>query len=374
MVISVILGVFSLFYAAIIFFLCKGWKALPINSPQVSAFSTTVSILIAARNEEENIGKTLQDILLQNYPKELIEVIVVDDHSSDGTAEVIRSYESEGVRLIQLRENEALNSYKKLAITQAVKKSCGELLVATDADCRMGVNWLSTIVSAYETSNPKLISAPVVYHKERNLFERLQTLEFLFLIGLGAAGIGNRTPSTCNGANLAYRREVFDELDGFKGIDQVASGDDELFLHKVAERYPDEIMFCKSYEAIVYTKPKESLKSFLNQRKRWASKSLHYKNKTIVGLGVSIWLFNVTLLLNSLLAIFIPQLWIGTFIAVSCKLLSELCFMAPLCGFARRKSLLWLLPVLTCIHVIYMTVIGVIGNSGRYDWKGRSVN
>jgi cellulose synthase/poly-beta-1,6-N-acetylglucosamine synthase-like glycosyltransferase len=91
----------------------------------------------------------------------------------------------------------------------------------------------------------------VVFFEEKSYFERLQTLEFLYLIGLGAATIGNKKPSTCNGANLAYTKEVFEELKGFQGIDDLASGDDELFLHKVAAKYPDKIGFCKSFDALV---------------------------------------------------------------------------------------------------------------------------
>src|SRR5690606_7532453 len=124
----------------------------------------------------------------------------------------------------------------------------------------------------------------------------LQKLEFLYLIGRGAAEIGNKQPATCNGANLAYRRDIFYELGGFNGIDQLASGDDELFLHKVAARYRQRIGFCKSRDAIVYTDAKRNLREFISQRKRWASKSTHYRNKAIVALGVAIWVFNALLL------------------------------------------------------------------------------
>src|SRR5690606_33704038 len=126
------------------------------------------------------------------------------------------------------------------------------------------------MVSIYEQRGSYLISGPVVYHHDKTLFERLQTLEFLYLIGLGAAGIGRKNASTCNGANLAYRRDIFFEVGGFKDIDDLASGDDELFLHKVAAKYPDKIDFCKLEDAIVYTEAKANLQAFIDQRKRWA--------------------------------------------------------------------------------------------------------
>ena len=224
-----------------------------------------VSILIAARNEEDKIAFTIEDILRQDYPRNLVELIVIDDHSTDRTAEIIARYAGKGVKLIRLNEDKPLNSYKKKAISEAIQIAAGELIVTTDADCRMNTAWLSTIVAYFETNNLKLISSPVVFYEEKSFFERLQTLEFLYLIGLGAATIGNKTPSTCNGANLAYRKDVFHELKGFQGIDDLASGDDELFLHKVASKYPDDIGFCKSNDALVFTHAKPSLKEFISQ-------------------------------------------------------------------------------------------------------------
>src|SRR5581483_2996565 len=128
----------------------------------------------------------------------------------------------------------------------------------------------------YETRDYFMISSPVAYFEERSLFELMQTLEFYYLIGIGAAFIGNKKASTCNGANLAYKKETFYTVGGFKGIDDLASGDDELLLQKVARQYKGRIGFLKQREAIVYTHAKHTLGSFLKQRRRWASKSTHY--------------------------------------------------------------------------------------------------
>ena len=136
------------------------------------------------------------------------------------------------------------------------------------------VNGYLQLFGYYETFSPVMISSPVTYFEETSLFERMQTLEFYSLIGTGAAFIGNKRASTCNGANLAYRKDVFYEVGGFKGIDDLASGDDELLLQKVAERYPGEIGFLKLYDAVVFTHAKHTLQSFIQQRRRWASKSV----------------------------------------------------------------------------------------------------
>src|SRR5476651_288986 len=153
-------------------------------------------------------------------------------------AQIIAGYAHRGVQLIVLNEDKPLNSYKKKAIGRAIAQAQGELMVATDADCRMGKSWLSAIVGYYENNELLMISSPVTYFEETSLFERMQTLEFGYLIGIGAAFIANGKASNCNGANLAYRRDVFYEVGGFSGIDELASGDDELLLQKVAARFP----------------------------------------------------------------------------------------------------------------------------------------
>ena len=374
--ISIALAVFTGIYVVLVCYLRAGWTALPFAFKKRTP-KTRVSVIIAARNEAANIGRTLSDILKQDFPKELLEIIVVDDHSTDDTAAVVQSFAAQRVKLLQLNESEPLNSYKKKAISLAIEMATGDFIVTTDADCRMEKDWLATVISFAEEDEHVLVSSPVVYSDQKGFFEELQTLEFLYLIGLGAAGIGKKHASTCNGANLAYRRDVFYELGGFNGIDHLASGDDELFLHKVAGKYPDRIGFCKSRDAIVYTDAKQTLRGFINQRRRWASKSTHYKNKGIVALGLAIWTFNLLLLLTGLAALFpgVSGFLIGgLFIALTLKLAAEAFFLFPICRFANRLDLLAYLPLLTVLHVVYMVYIGIAGNLGKYQWKGRRVS
>ena len=373
LVVSIVSIALALAYLGLILFLRRGWFAVEAFNLKSTRFKTTVSILIAARNEEDKIFNTIKDILAQDYPANLMELIVVDDHSSDQTSEIVLSFADRGVKLIVLNEDKPLNSYKKKAITEAIKLSDSELIITTDADCRMSPAWLKTIIGYYESGDYKMISSPVIYFEEKSKFEEMQTLDFLFLSGLGAAGIGNKMPSTCSGANLAYQREVFYELKGFQGIDELASGDDELFLHKVASVYPDGIGFCKSRDAIVYTHAKSSLKEFIQQRKRWASKSTKYKNKIIVLIGVSVWIFNFMIFFSSILGFFNPYFWYLGLISICIKAFAEMTILIPLCSFANRSKLLWYVPILTVLHMFYIMYIGIAGNSGKYNWKGRMV-
>lgn len=360
-------------YLLLVIYLIRGWGKIKVTTPRAVPFQTKVTVLIAARNEEERISLTIEDVLAQNYPKHLLEIIIVDDHSTDNTAAIISGYANRGVTLLKLNEAEPLNSYKKKAISEAIKLSTGELMVATDADCRMGPNWLSSIVGYYETQNLVMISSPVTYFEERSLFELMQTLEFGYLIGIGAAFIGNGRASTCNGANFAYRKDVFYEVGGFKGIDELASGDDELLLQKVAERYPGKIGFLKQTEAVVYTHAKHTLREFMQQRRRWASKSTKYKDKKVVAFGICIWLFNISLLVNAGLGFYNFYFFKLFLVQILLKYLFEVVYLLPITSFFKRSYLVNLLVLLIPLHIVYFVIIGLMGNNHKYLWKGRVV-
>lgn len=360
-------------YLLVLIYLIKGWWALKRPQIKTDGLSTRVTVLIAARNEEEKIHLTIEDILAQDYPKELTEIIIADDHSTDRTSQIISSYADRGVKLLQMNEDKPLNSYKKKAIAEAIKLSTGDLMVATDADCRMGPQWLSSIVGYFEAGQPLMISSPVTYFEETTLFERMQTLEFCYLIGIGASFIGNGRASNCNGANLAYRKDTFYEVGGFKGIDDLASGDDELLLQKVAARFPGSIGFLKTPAAVVYTHAKHSLGEFLQQRRRWASKSTKYKDKKVVALAVSIWLFNLSLLINIGLGFLNADYFKLLLVQFALKFMFELIFLFPITSFFKRPGLTALLILVNPLHILYFVYIGLMGNNRKYSWKGRVV-
>lgn len=372
-ILSTISLLLTVLFLCVVAFLVTGWKAIKPPRVKLSGFTTKVTVMIAARNEAESIHLTIEDILAQDYPKHLTEIIIVDDHSTDNTSQIIGSYAGRGVKLLQLNEDKPLNSYKKKAIAEAIKLSTGELMVATDADCRMGSKWLSSVVGYYEMEQPFMISSPVSYFEEKSLFERMQALEFYSLIATGAAFIGNGHASTCNGANLAYRKDIFYEVGGFNGIDDLASGDDELLLQKVAQRYPGKIGFLKWYDAVVFTHAKHNLASFMQQRRRWASKSVKYKDKKVVALVVGLWLFNLSVLANLCYGLYDTNYLIVSGLQYITVFLAELVLLVPVTIFFKRPRLIMVLPVSIPLYFVYFVYIGMLGNKGKYNWKGRMV-
>ncbi|SMO37045.1 glycosyltransferase [Solitalea koreensis] len=372
-IIKGLVSFFGLGYLLIVVDIIRGWNK--IKNPQVTkdSHTTKVSVIIPARNEEKMIGLCVGDVLKQNYPTELLEIIVIDDHSTDKTAEVIQQIDYPNLKLIRLKADPALNSYKKKAIADAIHIASGDLIVTTDGDCRMGENWIRSVVNEYECTGNKMISSPVVYFEECSMFEEMQTLEFMMLVSLGAATLSNGRAGSCNGANLAYEKKAFYEVEGFNGIDNIASGDDELLLHKMMVSYSGRVSFLKQRDAIVYTHAKPSVKEFIMQRRRWASKSVKYKNKAMVAMGLTVFAFYVSVLLLGAVAVFYPECRHFFWSVFMFKLVLDMIWALPIVRFFNRMSVLAWAPVVCFIHLFYLVYIGFAGQSKQYEWKGRMV-
>lgn len=373
-VISILFYLLLLFYILIVLFFIYGWLKSKKYIAQKEHLSTSLTVVVAVRNEEANILNLLNDLKAQSYSSNLFDVIIVDDHSTDNTAKLIENYEMPNLRLIKLDLDKPINSYKKKAITEAIKISKAKLIVSTDGDCRLNQDWLTTIVDFYESNNFKVISAPVTFHKQQSLFEILQTIEFQYLIGVGASAIFNNYPITCNGANFIYEREVFNELDGFNGIDHKAGGDDELFLHKVFTKYPNSAGFLKSETAIVKTYAKHNLKEFVQQRKRWASISTGYTDNKVVSIVIGIFFFNLLLFISPIIYFFDNNILEIFLIAFALKLVFDGYFMYLMLKFFNNTRYVIYSPLVVFLYVFYILYIGILGNINKtYHWKGRKV-
>src|SRR4030095_16642438 len=202
-------------YSILILFYRAGWQELKAFSQTDQEPSIKISVIIPARNEEGNIGKLLSSLEKQTYPKPLFEVIVVDDHSTDNIVAVVNNYSF--AKLIRL-EFDNINSYKKKAIETGIAVASGDLIVITDADCVVKPGWLKTIAAFKEKTNAKFIAAPVTIGYKRNLLQTFQSLDFMVLQGITGASVQKGVHNMCNGANLAYERKTFFEINGFSGI------------------------------------------------------------------------------------------------------------------------------------------------------------
>ena len=374
-------------YSALLVYYRKSWGSIPDFKVEAnSKLGTKISIIIPARNEEENIGYCLQSIIEQSYPAHLFEVLVVDDHSTDKTAAIIKSYASNNVKLISLKDylsaNE-INSYKKKAIEISIQQSNGELIVTTDADCIFPKNWLTTIASFYESKRPAFIVMPVLISYGKKMIEVFQSLDFMTLQGITGASVHEKFHSMCNGANLAYTKEAFIAVNGFKGIDNIASGDDMLLMHKIYNQFPNNIEYLKSREVIVTTNPVSTIQEFFNQRIRWASKADQFDDKRIFIVLIIVYFLNVLMMVlpivalisNRSISIMNIQLSMFNFYAslLLIKTIFELFFLYPVAKFFNQTKLLWWFPIAQPFHIVYTVIAGWLGKFGKYTWKERSV-
>lgn len=387
--IAVLITAFSLttVYIVLLVYYRAGWTTIPRfhNTPGSLPPSTFITVLVPARNEEKNLPVLLNSLKAQDYPDHQIEVLVIDDFSTDGTAGLVRSFGKENIMLLSLADQSEgnLNSYKKKAIELGVHQSRGELIVTTDADCDMPASWLKTIALFYEATKPELIVMPVAMNCSNRFIEIFQSLDFMCLQGITGAAVYKKFHSMCNGANLAYTKKAFNAVNGFKGIEDIASGDDMLLMNKISRAYPSGISYLKSEAVVVHTEPMYTLKDFLNQRIRWASKTDKYGDKKILPVLLLVYLVNLFLLILPFIAIFdnsqylifkqpfsILQCW---FILLILKTLGELYFLYPVALFFHKEKLLWLFPLAQPFHILYIVVAGWLGKFGSYRWKGRSV-
>lgn len=366
-------------YAVLISYYHTAWNKLPeFVLPQKQA-SVFISVIIAARNEEKNIQALLQSLHDQQYPKELYEVIIIDDHSTDSTWALLQELHFEQLQLkpLQLKEyvdnTSPIASYKKKSIETGINAAAGKLIVTTDADCRFNPLWLQTMAAFHEANEAKFIAAPVTFYNQSSLLSVFQTIDFLTLQGITAASVYKRFHSMCNGANLAYERSAFYEVDGFNNIDAIASGDDMLLMHKIFKRHPDKVYYLKNRAAIVTTEPAESWKQFFHQRIRWASKADRYDDKRIFWVLLLVYLLNVCFLAGAVASFWNNTWLLLVLLLLLAKVLIEFPFVNSVAIFFGQQKLMKYFPFLQPLHIGYTIVAGWLGKFGHYEWKGRRI-
>lgn len=370
-VLCLIFSVLTAFYAGYI--LRAGWyfRRLRPQPPLQSDFPM-VSVIIPARNEESGIARCLQSVLAQSYPSDRYEVILVNDHSEDQTrniAEKIGGAHS-NFRLVDLEQAQGI-AYKKAAVASGIQTARGDFILTTDADCTVGPDWVASMAAQFDAETA-MVSGPVVLSSQR-LFGHFQALEFMGLIAVGAGAIAAGTPNMCNGANLAYRKSVFEQVGGFAGIDHIASGDDELLMHKIVSETAYQVRFAAMGSAIVTTPALEDWAAFKAQRIRWVSKSTQYKKAGITATLVLSWLAMLGFPVLLAAGFFNPLAWYFLLAHLFLKMLGEFSILFPAARFFDKLHLLKYLPAEQIGHIFYVLWVGLAGNRSSYTWKGRSV-
>jgi len=366
----------SLFYATLIILYRISWNKIS-ESKEVN-YNDTVSVVVACRNEEKNIKNLIKDVMNQNFDKYRFQMIIVDDHSEDKTLDILYK-ESEkwtNLHVVCMHDDEI---GKKNAIRKGVDIANGDVILCTDADCRVKENWIKTMLSNFTNNHIKFVAGPVNYSSENNFLNKFQSLELISLVSSGAAAIQRKKSTICNGANLAFRKKEYNEIP--MDVIHDFSTDDVSLLHYFKKYYKDGILFSKILDSIVETSSNTDMISQFQQKLRWISNSKNIRD------WQSIYVASVVFLINSLISILLVlSLWsvfydfdemyislINLFIVLFIKYVTDYLFLKQVLDFFRRKNLLIYLLPFEIINAIYTVVIVPLSFISSPKWKGRKI-
>lgn len=367
--------VFSAAYTFIIASFTAGWFRVP-RRIRPAGPKHTISIIIPFRNEAHQAGRLAVDLLSQDYPAELFEILFINDHSTDDTVECLSPHLAKG-RLSVLHLPDSQKGKKK-ALASGIDRAMGEIILSIDADCKPGKEWLATVDAYFQQGPYKMLAGPVAIEKTGGGLPLFQAVEMISLQASGAGAIGIQKAIMCNGANLAFKKESFYEAGGYSGNEHIAGGDDIFLLEKFKHKYGGRhIGYMKERSAIVFTPPAGDIKSYLNQRFRWVAKSPAYRDPDLIITAITVLFFSLSILFNLCFApVFASDIMLClalfTFIL---KSIVDLPLLWMASGFfGRRQALLRNYIFLQPAHILFVVFSGILGNIIPFRWKNRKVH
>ena len=363
---ELILGTVFLIYILFIGQLIYGFNRMKRFSKKEFTPKTSFTIVVPFRNEKDNLPNLLHSISLLNYPKDLVEIILVDDDSYDGWKMEDGRWKFE-IRLI--KNERKSNSPKKDAIETAIEIAKNDWIITTDADCLVQKDWLTIYDQYIQENEVEMVASGVCYLPKSGFLSAFQNLDFLSLQGatIGSFGIGK--PFMCNGANFAYSKQFFKELNGFQGNETIASGDDVFLLQRAISVTPKKVGFLLAKESIVATKPVATWSELFQQRVRWASKSTGYSS--VYGKLLSLLVFggNLTWIMSFLLWLMglLDQNIFMLFVAL--KFLIDFILLFKSANFFESK--LQYVLASSLLYPFFSVSVAIYSLFGKYSWKGR---
>lgn len=364
--------IFTLLYVGIAFCFWVGLQRP--SSPSEHTPAPFLSVVIAARNEAEFIGKCLDGLTAQTYPANQFEVIVVDDDSSDDTCKIVQEYSKiqSNITLKHVGKDFPNMSAKKRPLSVGIQHAQGEWIVTTDADCRVPSTWLENLSKYMDSKTDVLIGFSQLKTPSEQLswFEKLQAYDFLTLLGAAAGAANLGVPLAATGQNFAYRKSLFQKVGGFSKISHRPSGDDVLLLQLLRKATNHRIVFASSPKTFVSTHRSETPFSFWRQRKRWASNATLQIRLNPIFFAYILIVF-ATHALIPLSLIFMPALWVIPLLCWVTKSLSDLLVGYKAARIFDRTDLLTLWPIWELLQPFYIVAVGVLGSVGGFAWKGR---
>lgn len=334
-----------------------------------------VSVVIPARNEAHGIEACLDAVLASAGDD--CEIIVVDDASTDATAALVRARSSNGagvqIRLASLPEAPpGSRGHKKRAVAEGVRLARGTIVLQTDADSCPGPDWIPAMTSMFD-QNVGFVAGPVIYRSDGSFFQDFQALEFAGLMGIAAAAMESGHPMLSSGANIAYRKDLYDRVRTDDRTGHLSSGDDVHLMHAIDRIAGVDLAFCLDPRAVVETGPEATVAGFFAQRSRWASKNGQVPDLGLLALYVTIYLAYIAFLASVPFALLVPGGWVPALGVWILKISAESLLLVPAARHFGRKRLLGRFLPSQPFQVLYVVAAPIAGMIGGFTWKGRSV-
>ena len=362
----------SLIYAGFILWLTDGIRNLSSPTENEYIYPET-TVIVSARNEENNISNLVNALVNQSYPKELLQLIIINDRSTDQTAEILTNYEREidNLTIVTIQETPAGWAPKKWALNTAINTVTTEIILQTDADCIPHNDWVKCMVQPFSSSEVGFVSGPAPLTNKSTLIDSLYELDSLAQDAFSAGGFSQGMVFSCTGRNIGYSKQAFDDVSGYENVSHFISGDDDLLLHKITGDPSYKAQFVLSKESVVESPPPSSLEQFIHQRLRFASKGFSYYNiKTSASLRVVLHFLYVTNLV-ALLSLFnftetSHFYWMWPWII---KTMVDGIITYVFYHSIGRKWSLGTMTLLSLIHPLYIVTFGILGPFSTFEWK-----
>jgi cellulose synthase/poly-beta-1,6-N-acetylglucosamine synthase-like glycosyltransferase len=355
----------AIFYAGEIILFLLALSKKEKKHKHIASFPN-VSVVVAARNEEENIERCLRSILQVDYPADKLEVVVADDGSTDRTPEIISKIKQEHNNLKVIRIESQINNLKGKAnaLAQAIAQTNGEFIFLTDADCEVPRTWIKGMLRHFDEKTG--VASGVTIIETGKIFYGMQSLDWAFLLSVAAAVGRLFKPVACIGNNMAFRKEAYIECGGYQNLKFSITEDFALFK-AITENGKWGYAFPVDLETLVISKPVKTLKELYHQKKRWGTGGL---DTGLLGIAVMSggFIFHLLLILSPLLIEKISSLLISLVL----KFFIDGAFLFKTLRKFKKTSLLKYFPFFELYYIIYVVVLPfVVFFGGKTVWKDR---
>ncbi len=366
-------------YGILILYFSKGIDRLKEIVSDQNKSVTSFSILVPFRNEELSLPGLLESIAALDYPKAQFELILINDASSDSSESIVNSFRKNHptLQLSLIDNKKPSTSPKKDAIQEGITKASNDWIITTDADCVVPKTWLRAFHTIIMAQAPKMIVAPVTYLPKNGFLHKFQLLDFLSLQGITMGSFGMKDkkighPFLCNGANLCYTKESFKEVNGFSGNHHIPSGDDVFLLEKMLHKFPNEIQFIKSKDAIVQTSSKDSFLELIQQRVRWAAKTTAYNSFFTKSVGVLVFMTSLSIVSTFILASTGQLPWLHVGFLFVLKFNIDFLLLYKTSQFFEQQEVMKSYFMSSLLHPFYTVLVAIFSLKKSYTWKDRT--